>query len=237
MKNEMLREEDVVMKKESRRINKRVLMVGLLAAAVLGIGAGVLVKVCRDNAYRQQMLANFKDNGKDEPYANRVPLHEMDFSVYDKYFPQATAPILVKYERKITLPCDVEYYSAKEDSVPAVILPKGTEVYIFPQDGGPFFIHGYGVRCWPDYEKGWRYGIPFLTFDASRLEDVYQDEEIPMYYVKTRQLEKVAEKFYENNPSAAVRIRKSEYVKRAIRSIDQFLYDNGAFLSEELLER
>ena len=211
-------------------MSKYKFMVKTMLILIVGV---IFLTSCGANGRNQQMLENFKDNGRDEPYVNKIPLNEMDFSVYDKYF--LYAPIEYNYERKITLPCDVEYYSTKEDSDPALILAKGTEVYVLPE--GSSIIRGYGVQCWPDYEKGWRYGTPFLSFDFASLEDVYQDEEIPMYYVKTEQLERIAEEFYETNPSIVNTIRKAEFVKRTIRHIDQILYDNGAFLSEELLEK
>ena len=195
----------------------------------------VTMTACGGSAYRQQMQENFKDNGKGEPYANEVPLNEMDFAVYDKYFPQATTLLKYNFDRKISLPCNVEYYSAKEDATPALTLEKGTEVYVLPD--GEIHIPGYGTVCWPDYEEGWRYGSPFLTVDFSYLWEVYPEEAVPMYYVKTEQLEQVEQSFYESNQKSFARITKAEYVKNVVLQIDQVLYDNGAYMSEELLKK
>ena len=59
-----------------------------------------------------------------------------------------------------------------------------------------------------------------------------------MYYVKSAQIEKVAEAFYENNPKQiGSSMTKKEYVKKATQYIDRVLYDNGAYISNYLLEK
>lgn len=190
-----------------------------------------MLTACGSADYKTEAEENFMDNGKDEPYACQIPLDEMDFHVYDDYFPKATAMILLNYDRKLSLPCDVEYYDSKENPVPILTLEKGTQVYVLPDDDRT--IPGYGMCCWPDYEEGWRYGNPFLTTDFT-----YIGEEYPMYYVKSAQLEKVVEVFYDNNlDSFGSSYRKEDYVRRTTQYIDQILYDNGAFISKALLEK
>lgn len=73
----------------------------------------------------------FRENGKNEPYARGVPLHEMDFSEYWKYFKEIGDDLMIHNEPEtVVLPCDVEYFLHKEDKTPALVLKKGTEVYI-----------------------------------------------------------------------------------------------------------
>ena len=190
----------------------------------------LMLTACGSAGYKKEVEENFTDNDKNEPYARQIPLDEMDFQVYDDYFPKIRAMILYNYDRKISLPCDVEYYESKEDSEPILTLEKGTKVYVLPDNERT--IEGYGWCCWPDYEEGWRYGNPFLTIDFT-----YISEEYPMYYVKSEQLEKVAEAFYESNRDSFSSIRKKDYVRRTTQYIDQILYDNGAYISKALLEK
>ena len=192
-----------------------------------------LLIACGSADHEKQVMENFSDNQKNEPYARKVPLSEMDFEVYAEYFPTATTLIQYNYNRKISLPCDVEYYCAKEDSAPAVTLKEGTEVYIMSDD--EIIPDGYGMICWPDYEDGWRYGQPFLTEDFS---DSSVPEGTSLYYVREEQLEKVAEAFYKSNQTHfEKKISADDYVKKITRYIDQILYDNGAYVSNSLLKK
>ena len=138
----------------------------------------LMLTACGSAGYKKEVEENFTDNGKNEPYARQIPLDEMDFQVYDDYFTKFSTLVQYNYDRKISLPCDVEYYESKEDSEPILTLEKGTKVYVLPDNERS--IEGYGWCCWPDYEEGWRYGNPFLTIDFT-----YISEEYPMYYVKS----------------------------------------------------
>ena len=173
----------------------------------------------------------FVDNGENEPYAQGVPLHEMDFAVYEDYFPDATSALGYNYERKIELPCDINYYASKEDSKPVLTLKKGTSVYVMPKDYA--IPIGYGLQCWPDYEKSWRYGYVFLTEDFE-----YLLEDTEMYYVKSNELEKVADAFYQANQKAySKRYSARKFTKLITQEIDEVLYRNGAYLSNALRDK
>ena len=179
-----------------------------------------------------ELEKNFQDNGKGEPYSQKIPLSEMDFTpymeaIFNKMVIAAGAP---NYTRKIVLPCDVEYYTDKTDKTPAVTLEKGTTVYVLPSDD-PDFTIGYGMQCWPDYEKGWRYGQPFYKeeFKYGMMSRYGQ----PWYYVKSNQLEAVAREFCLVNNFYNRRHPYSPE-KAGIEFIDRALYEYGAFCSPEL---
>ena len=194
----------------------------------IAIGAlVVLIAIVVINILPNEYEKMFVDNGKNEPYAQGVPLHEMDFEVYEDYI-LPIAPVDYYYEREIELPCDIEYYASKEDSEPVLIYKKGTTVYVMGKDDlEPI---GYGVRCWPDYEKEWRYGYPFFKTDFRFIPDGAE-----MYYVKSEQLEKVAGAFYKINKTTLSNFYgKSQYIKFTTQYIDVFLYRGGAYLSESL---
>ena len=200
------------------------------------------------------MKEHFKQNNKNEPYARGVPLHEMDFSEYWRYFEKIGDDLMIHNEPEtVVLPCDVEYYRRKGDKKPALVIPKGTEVYIrknnLPQEQqNRFFMSGYGVETWPDYEADWRYGIPFRT----ELDYVESLVGAKRYYVKTQQLFQVADAYFalldEKNPldesafegepeqleyAKSMRERRSMEI---VLSIDSFLVYRGAFLSLDYIK-
>ena len=76
-------------------------------------------------------VADFLDNGRDEPYSQNEPLHEMDFEMYRKYLPM-DALGNSNLEWMIPLPFDVDYYTSKEDTYPALTLEEGTVICIAP---------------------------------------------------------------------------------------------------------
>ena len=47
----------------------------------------LMLTACGSADYKKEVEENFTDNGKNEPYARQIPLDEMDFQVYDDYFP------------------------------------------------------------------------------------------------------------------------------------------------------
>lgn len=166
---------------------------------------------------------NFTDNQKQEPYSLRIPLEKMDFDVYKDYFTTISAPIEYNYTQSIILPCDVEYYNSKKSQNPILTLKKGTKIYVIEESGNSPI--GYGLVCWPDYENGWRYGSPFLT------ENVVVDcGDLPMYFVKSKQLKAVAKSFYNANIKIFGRsVTASEFSELYTSYIDRILYDKGVF--------
>lgn len=94
-------------------------------------------------------------------------------------------------------------------------------------------IEGYGLRCWPDYDKGWRYGYPLLTEEFEKLP-----ENSKMYYVKSKELEKVATYLYRNSEQiSAIPFTEEEYVQNIIQYIDVMLWRNGVYISNDIRER
>jgi len=177
------------------------------------------------NLYQNYVYINhFNNNQKGEPYSRNVPLDEMDFEVYAEYFPNIHALIDRNYIKAIQLPCDVDYYLAPEDREPALTIKKGTWVNVIPDNANGFPIIGYGLQCWPDYIGGWRYGSPFYLGDVST-----NLNRPAMYYVKSSQLEKVAESFYNVNKKQLSPYKVSVFTAKIIGYIDEILYNNGVF--------
>lgn len=81
-----------------------------------------------------QLKENYIDNGKNEPYAAETPLTDMDFSIYtSQYYSDIISPLVdPDYNKRVTLPCDVEYYQSPGDATPVLTLPKGSDVYVLP---------------------------------------------------------------------------------------------------------
>lgn len=195
------------------------------AAAIIAI---VLMVVGRDSDYRKK---DFVYNGKNEPYAQEIPLHEMNFHSYKKYMNTTSTLAVPLYVKQIDLPCDVYYYFRKEDTEPALTLEKGTKIDVIADGlGGIGYPYGYGLQCWPDYEKGWRYGQPFVVNDSTQ-----SSAESTYYYVKTAELEAVAKEFYRNNKKQCSEFSSSsKFAKWITRQVDRLLYEGGAFCSNDL---
>ena len=176
----------------------------------------------REYTYQKKFISN----NKNEPYSQSIPLDQMDFSVYKKYFSCYTAVSDGDPIAKIELPCDVEYYNKKEDTIPAITIKKGTVVYVFPSKR--VYREAYGLITFPDYDHKWRYGYPFFT-----TEDFYDYDEMMAsgYYVKTKQIEKVAEAYGKAYKEIIGHYYYSvtEYLGLIIYDIDSTLYRNGVF--------
>ena len=203
----------------------------VISLLLLLVITAMMLTGCRDA--HAELEKNFQDNGKGEPYSQKVPLSEMDFTpymeaIFNKMVIAAGSP---NYTSEIVLPCDVEYYTDKTDETPAVTLEKGTTVYVLPSDDPEFPTVGYGMQCWPDYEKGWRYGQPFYKEEFKKgMVSRYGQ---PWYYVKSKQLEAVAREFCLVNNFYKYRNPYSPE-KAWIEFIDRELYRYGAFCSPEL---
>lgn len=200
----------------------------LITLMIIAFAVIILLLLMYDYRYGfRYQKKGFIDNQKNEPYALKIPLDEMDFDVYSEYFLMAETLNDPNFNRKIVLPCDVNYYVRKEDSKPAFTLKKGTEVYILP-DRKAFSIVGYGLQCWPDYQEGWRYGCPFITEDTTNIVDGNT-----MYFVKSAQLERAAGAFYKaNRKQLRYRCTPWDFPEIITQYVDRILYENGVFCPE-----
>ena len=197
------------------------LTVIVLFAAVLFVGT----------QRREYPKSEFEYNKWEEPYSQGIPLDEMNFNVYRNYVALPVALTdSVEFVREVKLPCDVCYYAHKEDSEPIIVLEKGLSVYVIPANRQYFGPPGYGLECWPDYQKGWRYGQPFVTDESET-----SSYDAQKYYVRTSELEAVAKAFYQANSRLyRGQVSAARYALVVTREIDVLLYKNGAFCSEEL---
>ena len=188
------------MKKRTRNVIITACVAVVVAAAVLvGVFVGKPMverhQVEQEFAARQQYLEELHQNTPDSnrlPYEEGVPLSEMDSRSLESYLYGAQALMGTPLDSldaeayHITLPVDVNYYSTPDASgEPAYTIPKGTEVRLYDsQDKSPSGPAPYGCVCYPDYEKGWRYGRAFLLMEgASSIKQSADD--LRYYYVQT----------------------------------------------------
>ena len=176
------------------------------------------------SALRQE----FADNVKNQPYSQKVPLQEIDFDIYKQKYFNSWAAATHTQDYKMVLQSDIEYYETKNDPEPALVLKKGTEVYMETVHG-PDTLVGYGLWCWPDYEAGWRYGEPF----TDRFVECQYIGTRKKYFVKTEQLIPVADEFYDLNDNSG-RYSPEEFRKIHRLGIDRVLYWEGAVCSPAL---
>ena len=207
---------------------KRSAVILICAAAALSLAIVLLVAVQRKE--KEYPKSEFEYNKWDEPYSQGVPLDEMNFNAYRDYVELPEALIeFADFVKEIELPCDVRYYAHKEDSEPIIVLEKGLSVYVIPANR-QYFGPGYGLECWPDYQKGWRYGQPFAMDESGT-----SSYDAQKYYVRTSELEAVAKAFYQANSRLyRGQVSAARYALVVTREIDVRLYKSGAFCSEEL---
>ena len=174
----------------------------------------------------------FVSNGENQPYEQGIPLHEMDFSVYEQYEPDAYAPIKIKSVDQFELTADLKYYRYKTDKEPVLVMKKGTKIYSDNAILGLTEFDGSGItigscfQLWPDYEYGWRYGYPFLPEDYQSMDQELFEE---MYYVKTEEIENALKAYACANGTMYGYHTFSSYKHSLIGYLDRLLFTNGVF--------
>lgn len=230
------------MKKKSRK--KWVI---LASAAVVVVGAvlvGIFVgkPLWKQHEFQQNRKIQIEQRKLEdsEPlsfYDEGTPLSQAEPYELARVVPQAMA--LLSYEqpenaRFFELPEDLHYYSQPDASgEPAATIPKGTVVTLYESSEGTFGDKmEYGLCCYPDYQKGWRYGQMFVTGEKEGKEFSDALAECPSYYVET-----IAAAFYDLHKEDVGYMRqfhgKDDFVYRGVRIIDQYLYNGGYFLSPD----
>lgn len=188
----------------------------------------------RNMEYAFSMVHNgmFVSNGENQPYEQGIPLHEMDFSVYEQYEPDAFALPKIKSVDQFELTADLKYYRYKTDKEPVFVMKKGTTIYtdnsilkLTEFDGSGITI-GSCFQLWPDYEYGWRYGYPFLPEDYQSMDQELFKE---MYYVKTEEIEDALKAYALANGTMYGYRTFSSYKHSLIGYLDWLLFTNGAF--------
>ena len=238
------------MKKRTRNVIITACVAVVIAAAVLvGVFVGKPMverhQVEQEFAARQQYLEELHQNTPDSnrlPYEEGVPLSEMDSRSLESYLYGAQALMGTPLDSldaeayHITLPVDVNYYSTPDASgEPAYTIPKGTEVRLYDsQDKSPSGPAPYGCVCYPDYEKGWRYGRAFLLMEgASSIKQSADD--LRYYYVQTETLKAVLGAYYDKNQEVLSKLSgRQDYIDGCVQYIDRQLFSDGYFCSPEL---
>ena len=238
------------MKKRTRNVIITACVAVVIAAAVLvGVFVGKPMverhQVEQEFAARQQYLEELHQNTPDSnrlPYEEGVPLSEMDSRSLESYLYGAQALMGTPLDSldaeayHITLPVDVNYYSTPDASgEPAYTIPKGTEVRLYDiEEKDPAGAAPYGCVCYPDYEKGWRYGRAFLLMEgASSIKQSADD--LRYYYVQTETLKAVLGAYYDKNQEVLSKLSgRQDYIDGCVQYIDRQLFSDGYFCSPEL---
>ncbi len=230
------------MKKRTRNLIITACVAVVVAAAVL---VGVFVV--------RPMVTEKKISVKDweDFYHEEVPLPDIPWYILLRYG-GATLPSMDENygaplpSNRMVLPIDVHYYTSPDASgEPALTIAKGTEVaaYLGKETFSVMTGYargGYGYCCFPDYQAGWRYGIPFTTEDLSQGVSTDWESETEKYYVKLSELETVAQTFWETNqncPAIQAMVDElggeKEFVHWLVRSSDQSMENSGYFDSPD----
>ncbi|HIY28416.1 MAG TPA: hypothetical protein H9679_05190 [Firmicutes bacterium] len=222
-------------------MKKRTRNVIITACVAVVVVAAVLVGVFVIRPMVTEKKIHVKDT--DDYYHEEVPLTEIPWYILKRYtelavaLPASGEP---KPSGRLTLPIDVHYYTSPDASgEPALTLAKGTEVAAFSASGEHYVTYidiGYGYCCFPDYKKGWRYGIPFTTEDLSQGVGRDWENKADKYYVQTSELEAMAQAFWEaNQDSPQIQATtenkggKEGFVHWLVRLPDELMEESGYF--------
>ena len=222
-------------------MKKRTRHIIITACVAVVAAAAVLVGVFVIRPMVTEKKIHVKDT--DDYYHEEVPLTEIPWYILKRYtelavaLPASGEP---KPSGRLTLPIDVHYYTSPDASgEPALTLAKGTEVAAFSASGEHYVTYidiGYGYCCFPDYKKGWRYGIPFTTEDLSQGVGRDWENKADKYYVQTSELEAMAQAFWEaNQDSPQIQATtenkggKEGFVHWLVRLPDELMEESGYF--------
>ena len=222
-------------------MKKRTRNIIITACVAVVAAAAVLVGVFVIRPMVTEKKIHVKDT--DDYYHEEVPLTEIPWYILKRYtelavaLPASGEP---KPSGRLTLPIDVRYYPSPDAAgEPALTLAKGTEVAAFSASGEHYVTYidiGYGYCCFPDYKKGWRYGIPFTTEDLSQGVGRDWENKADKYYVQTSELEAMAQAFWEaNQDSPQIQATtenlggQEEFVHWLVRLPDQQIESGGYF--------
>ena len=222
-------------------MKKRTRNIIITACVAVVAAAAVLVGVFVIRPMVTEKKIHVKDT--DDYYHEEVPLTEIPWYILKRYtelavaLPASGEP---KPSGRLTLPIDVHYYTSPDASgEPALTLAKGTEVAAFSASGEHYVTYidiGYGYCCFPDYKKGWRYGIPFTTEDLSQGVGRDWENKADKYYVQTSELEAMAQAFWEaNQDSPQIQATtenkggKEGFVHWLVRLPDELMEESGYF--------
>lgn len=210
---------------ERLKHNRKRLLWSVITIAVLIIAAAALRYAYNEryDLYRKKDFVCSQTTG----YSEGIPLEGMDFKRYLAFMPADDLSYCPDLVIRLPLPCDINYYTHREDAEPALILKAGTEVLAVPSTAG--VEEGYGFVSWPSYEEEWRYAQPFV------MEDGTEDSlDVPMYFVRLSELERVSQAFLQANRKSVGSGRLPQLVWMQTRAIDTSLYRQGVFCSEDL---
>ena len=222
-------------------MKKRTRNIIITACVAVVVAAAVMVGVFVIRPMVTEKKIHVKDT--DDYYHEEVPLTEIPWYILKRYtelavaLPASGEP---KPSGRLTLPIDVHYYTSPDASgEPALTLAKGTEVAAFSASGEHYVTYidiGYGYCCFPDYKKGWRYGIPFTTEDLSQGVGRDWENKADKYYVQTSELEAMAQAFWEanqvsSNVPATTENKggKEGFVHWLVRLPDELMEESGYF--------
>ena len=166
-------------------------------------------------------------------YLRNVPMEEMDFCSYDARIKVIQAAAETANPLTLTLPFDLTYYrQSGNQKIPAYTLKKGTEIVLTLGENSAVF--GYGLTSFPTYKKGWRYAVPFTASDEEPIPtsgslDVLSQNEYDYYYVRLRDLYRIAATHFRTYPEYHDRVYEMS-VRTVLwadwRLFTQMMYDS-----------
>ncbi|MFD0961721.1 hypothetical protein [Paenibacillus chungangensis] len=191
--------------------------------------------------HNHQLRTQFPASTSASPYQQKIPMEQMDLTTYTPLFPMIFTAAGYSLTHRIETPVTLKYYTKIPTDETAVTLEivKGSTIVAIPEGtkGAPFLEVGYGYTSYPTYERDWRYVRPFHT-----TEGLDQANNEQFYYIHISSLEAVLDKVIEVNKPFRAEIQQQRWSQEKgkhflARYIDNALYQNGAYLSPDLVHR
>ncbi len=180
--------------------------------------------------------ANLNQIKGTDQYLTHVPMEEMDLPAFSYTVDSMCGFATEETYHTCILPINLTYYRQQDGKMlPALVIEKGTAIAL------PAYTYygGYGFGTFPTYEKGWRYGVPFVTEDVlSQWKkqflkgiEVLSQADFDYYYVRLEDLKVVANAF---QVSAGQSLPTNRQMNVLLLSFDKELARHHAYISPDL---
>ncbi len=210
--------------------------VRLLAVVIAAACLWILLLQLGIRLYKNHQIINdFSYNAYQQQYQRAIPVEEMDFNEYRRYFTKNETAVKLAVNNTASLPGNVRYYIRQDgEMVLSYEIPKGTTVTWTASNTSYSMDAGYGLCSYPTYERGWRYARPFTTVNQNT-----GAESSSYYFVRTEDLERTAQTIIGDNESLQKSMQSrglstGDAVIAMTRYVDNIFYDHGVFCSPDL---
>lgn len=230
-------------------------IISFLLSALLFCGCAFLV--VRANRFNREIRSGFeqKQSPAADVYANKAELAAVSPQVYNGYLVRDTAIVASTQQESYRLHKTLRYYAHPGDLMPVQVQEAGTEVQVYPMRvtgpnaQGEIYVHfempasAYGFwYSLPTTERGWRCTRMLQTgiTAVDREDQSAAEEALPLYYVRTEDLQAEAKVFFDQSLPGFVKndVRTDKWITfsgQVVYGLDYAFFRSGVVVSPDLL--